>query len=156
MTDVKCMNIYESVVFDSNILVYGHNSDSTFHNQALYLIKDVLVGNIEGVLTHQNLLEFYSIITDSKRVVKPLLPNLALDLVKQYLNSPFRIIAPNENTVDFVLSLSSRLNIKDGQIFDIYLVATMLSHKISTILTTNIKDFEMISSIKVIDLKTIK
>lgn len=150
------MNIYESVVFDSNILVYGHNSDSTFHHQALSLIKDVLAGNVEGVLTHQNLLEFYSIITDSRRVANPLHPGLALDLVKQYLNSPFRIIAPNENTVDVVFSLSSKLNIKDGQIFDIYLVATMLSHKISTILTTNIKDFEMMSGIKVIDLKTIK
>lgn len=146
------MSIYENVVFDSNILVYGHNSDSTFHNQAVSLIKDVLAGNLEGVLTHQNLLEFYSIITDSRRVTNPLLPSLALDLVKQYLNSPFRIIVPNENTVDVIFSLSSKLNIKDGQIFDVYLAATMLSHKISTILTTNIKDFEKVPGIKVIDL----
>lgn len=154
------MKISEPVLFDSNILVYAHNQDALFHSQALGAVAKVIEGEIFGVLTSQNLLEFYSIMTDKKRLSDPVTSELASELVDQYLLSPFEIIYPNLSTNKVMIELlrnneqSAKSQIKDGQIFDVYLVATMLSSNISHIITANTKDFERFDSISVLDFKT--
>ncbi len=154
------MKISEGVLFDSNILVYAHNEDSLFHSQALSLITKVIKGEISGVLTSQNLLEFYSVITDKRRLSSPVTPELAAELVDQYLTSPFEIIYPDLSTNKIMVELlkknkqSVKGQIKDGQIFDVFLIATMLASNISQIITANIKDFKKFDGISVLDLKT--
>ncbi len=146
------MLISEAVLLDSNVLIYAHNKASPLHLHAQSLIKQAIKGNIEAVLAQQNLLEFFSIITDPRRIDKPIPTKEAVSLVKEYLNSPFRIIDPLKETIEILLDKVANLNIKDGRIFDVYLVATMLSNKIDSIITANINDFVGFSGIKVIDL----
>ena len=148
------MRTSEPILFDSNILVYAHNEDSLFHSQSINLITEVIKGGISGVLTSQNLLEFYSIITDKRRLSNPITPKVASELIKQYLASPFEIIYPNLNTNKIMLELLKKNNPKDGQIFNCYLIATMLSNNIGQLITANIADFEKIDSISALDLKT--
>lgn len=65
----------------------------------------------------------------------------------------FKIIRPNEETFKVFIQLIKKYKLKDPrQFFDIYLCATMLSHKVDTILTANAKDFSQISEIKIIPL----
>lgn len=148
------MRISDSVLFDSNILIYTHNKASFFHRQAFDLVKAVMGGSIKGVLAQQNLLEFYSTITDSRRVEKPLSAKEALSLVEQYLSSPFRIIFPSTETIQATLALGYKQNFKNGKIFDVYLIATMLSNNISSIITVNAKDFKDFPGIKVFDIRS--
>lgn len=155
------MQISEPILFDSNILVYAHNEDSLLHSQAIKLVSEVIKGEIFGSLASQNLLEFYSVITDKRRLSTPISPKLASELVNQYLSSPFEIIYPNLNTNKIMIELlkkneqsSSANRFKDGQIFDVFLVATMLSSNISHIVTVNIADFKEFDGISVLDLKT--
>lgn len=148
--------MFEPCLFDTNILVYAHNFDSTLHHYALNKVKDVIEGRLKGVLAQQNLLEFYSIITDHKRVPNPLSPKEARELIKNYLHSPFEIIFPNKETGEILLSLSQENNIKNGGIFDVYLAATCVSNNVKTILTSNIKDFKNLTVLRVIDLNSEK
>ncbi len=148
------MPISEQLLFDSNVLVYAHNEDSFFHSQAIKLITKVAKGEIFGSLTYQNLLEFYSIITDKRRLTSPITPKLASELVNQYLSSPFEIVYPNLNTSKIMVELLRKNQFKDGQVFDCFLIATMLSSNISQIVTANVKDFKKFDSISVLDLKT--
>lgn len=148
------MQISEPILFDSNLLVYIHNQDSLLHSQAVKTITAVMQGDISGVLSDQNLLEFYSVITDRRRLSNPITPDAAATLVNQYLSSPFEIIYPNLNTNKILLSLLKTNKFKDGQVFDAFLVATMLSCNIRQILTANVGDFEKFDSISVLDLKT--
>lgn len=148
--------MFEPILFDTNVLVYAHNFDSTFHHYALSIVKDVVEGRLKGVLAEQNLLEFYSIITDHKRVPNPLSPKEARELIKDYLHSPFEIILPNQETGEILLSLCQENNIKNGEIFDVYLAATCISNNVKTILTANVKDFKNLAVIKVIDLNSRK
>lgn len=148
--------MFEPILFDTNILVYAHNSDSTLHQYALNIVKDAVEGKLKGVLAQQNLLEFYSIITDHKRVANPLSPKEARELIKDYLHSPFEIIFPNKETGEIVLSFCQENNIKNGEIFDVYLAATCVSNNVKTILTANIKDFKNLTVINVIDLNSEK
>lgn len=149
------MVISETVFFDSNVLICTHNKSCPLHKISQNLIKQAIKGKIKAVLAQQNLLEFFSVITDSRRVDKPIPTKEAISLVKEYLNSPFRIINPLEKTIKILLSLIANLNVKDGRIFDSYLVATMLSNKVSSIITANTTDFESFSGVKVIDLRNI-
>ena len=148
------MKVSKPLLFDSNILVYAHNEDSPLHPVALNSIAKVIKGEISGVLTSQNLLEFYSVITDKKRLSNPLTPGLASELVNNYLSSPFEIIYPNLSTNTIMMELLKKSKLKDGQIFDAYLAATMLSGNIRHIITANIKDFEKFDGISVLDLNT--
>lgn len=149
------MRISEPLLFDSNILVYAHNEDSPFHSQALKLITQAIEGKISGVLTAQNLLEFYSVITDKRRLSNPITPKLALALIKEYLLSPFEIIYPNLNTNKILIELLKKSDFKDGQIFDAYLAAVMLSGNIRQIVTANTADFKKFEGISVSDLRTV-
>ncbi len=143
------MNISEPLLLDSNVLVYAHNEDSLFHSQAIELIAKVIKGEIFGSLASQNLLEFYSIITDKRRLTNPISPKLATELIDQYLSSPFEIIYPNINTNKIMAGLLKKSQIKDGQIFDVFLIATMLSNNIRNIVTANAADFEKFDGISV-------
>lgn len=144
----------EPLLFDSNVLVYAHNEDSLFHSQAIKLITKVVKGEIFGILAFQNLLEFYSIITDKRRLTSPITTKLASELVNQYLSSPFEIIYPNLNTNKIMVELLKKNQFKDGQVFDGFLIATMLSSNIVHIVTANVVDFKKFDGISVLDLKT--
>lgn len=147
------MTISDVLLFDTNILVYAHNQDSLFHNKSLSLVNRVLAGEIKGVLTQQNLLEFYSIITDRRRVTKPLSVIKAQELVEDYLELPFDVIIPDKETIKILSLLCRKNKIKNGRVFDAYIVATMLSHQIKHIVTANVKDFKSFTEIKVLSIE---
>ncbi len=149
------MKISEPILFDSNVLVYAHNQDSLSHSKAVKLITEVAKGGVFGILTFQNLLEFYSVITDKRRLSNPVTPKLATELVNRYLYSPFEIIYPNIDTNKIIVELLKKNQFKDGQIFDVYLIATMLSNNIRRIVTANVSDFKKFDSISVLDLQEI-
>src|SRR3990167_6028037 len=62
------MIISDPLLIDTNVLVYAHNQDSPFHKQSLSLVKAAIAGEFRGVLAEQNLVEFYSIVTDKSRI----------------------------------------------------------------------------------------
>lgn len=148
------MKISEPLLLDSNVLVYAHNEDAPFHSQAIKLVTEVIKGEIFGVLSSQNLLEFYSVITDKRRLDSPITPKLASQLLNQYLASPFEIIYPNLHTNQNMIELLNKNQFKDGQIFDVFLIAAMLSNSIRHIVTANVADFKKFDGISVVDLKT--
>lgn len=148
------MKISDPLLLDSNILVYAHNEDSLFHSQAIKLVTEVIRGEIFGSLASQNLLEFYSVITDKKRLSNPISPKLASELVNQYLLSSFEIIYPNLNTNKIMVELLKKNGFKDGRVFDVFLIATMLSNNISRIATANVDDFKKFDGVSILDLKT--
>lgn len=139
------------VLFDSNILVYAHNLNSPFYQKAKELHEKVVFGGLAAAVSVQNLLEFYSIITDSKRIEKVVEPQIAQKHCLAYLEAGFQIIYPKAGDFEMVTKLVSRTKIKGRKIFDVYLVATMLSNGIKTIYTANERDFEMFGQIKVVN-----
>lgn len=145
------MTGYDSVLFDSNILVYAHNLDSPFYKKAKELHEQVVYKNLKGVVANQNLLEFYSTITNSKLVSNPQTAQKAHRSCLAYLKAGFKIIYPKQDDLQNALYLAEKANISGRKIFDLYLVATMLSNGIDTIYTANDKDFKDFPQIKAIN-----
>ena len=139
------------VLFDTNILVYAHNVSSSFHKQARQLHEEVIFGKLGAVVAPQNLLEFYSNITNPNRIERAVSQSKALEEVKNYLASGFKLIFPRGDEMDITLSIIRDRSVLDRQIFDAYLVATMLSNGVNTVYTHNEKDFTIFKEIKVIN-----
>ena len=139
------------ILFDTNILVYVHNRVSPYHKIAYLLETEVLKGKLSAAIATQNILEFYSTITNSQKLNLPLSPQEAGRVIRDYLASPFQIIHPHAGDFDKALYFAIERKIKGRKIFDLYLVATMLSNGIETIYTANDKDFKDFSEIKAVN-----
>ena len=130
------------VLLDTNILVYGHQEQSEFHARSRSILKQGFVGKIPVCLCPQVCVEFYATITNPKRVTNPAPPEEAIEEIEKYLKSSnVRIIHPGEETWEYTLSLLKRRAPKGMKVFDLKLIATMLSNDVSRIYTFNRDDF---------------
>lgn len=148
------MRTSEPLLFDTNVLIYNQDLESSLYTQAADYHERAFSGKITGVISSQNLLELVAVITNPKRITKPLSLKQASGEVKKYLSTPsFTVIYPNDTTMDIVTKLLNRYHLKHPiQTFDLFLVATMLSNGIKTILTANDQDFRLFKEVKVIRL----
>lgn len=96
---------------DANILVYAYNLDSQFNLKAsAFLEKEILTGNLKACLSYQSLYEFYAIITDSRRVEKPVEPGRAKEIIETYMSAGnIPKIYPRKSNLKNVLDLLSNV-----------------------------------------------
>lgn len=140
------------ILLDTNILINAHNEDSPFHANAREILKKALSLEIETCIAQQNLLEFFSAVTNKRRVQKPLTVEDAYRHVKAYLRSTtIRKISPTDVTLKACIEIAEQHGIAKADIFDTYLVATMRENSITTIYTQNVSDFNKYGGIEAID-----
>jgi len=136
------------ILCDSNILIYAYDKKSPFHQKAKDFIEEKTEIKGELCLTPQILLEFFAVIT--KQAKKPLKTKTALGIISKIKkNKNLVFIFPQENTYFKALKLAEKYQIKGSDIFDLYLVATMLDNNINTLYTHNLADFRNFSEISV-------
>lgn len=145
------MNILTANLIDTNILVYANNKDSPFHAVCKSIVEKAINGEIESAVAIQNLIEFYAVITDKRRVEHPLSPTKAKELIEFYKGNNIRIIAPMPHTIDTITKLIEKYSPKSQSIFDYFLVATMLDNSIYMIYTADSEHFKQFDSIKIIN-----
>ena len=135
---------------DTNILVYRADQDSTFHLPLVNLISRGLKGEVLLCLTPQNLTEFYSVMTNPRRVANPISPVEARVEIERYLQSQnIRKIYQTADLIPTLLKLIDKYPPKRQQIFDLQLIATMLVNNITRIYTFNAKHFQPYQEIEV-------
>lgn len=139
------------VLFDTNILVYSYDVNSPNHKIAKKLRDAVNEGKLKAAIAPQNLLELYSTITNVAKNKNPVSQKEAVLEIKKFLISPFELIVPLGDEIGIVFHLIKDKNLRSRRIFDVYLVATMLSNGIKTIYTANERDFEMFAEIKAVN-----
>ena len=140
------------ILFDANILVHAHAIDSPFHEAARALRDQVVQGQLDACLSPQVLCEFFSVITDERLVKPALTPSQAKKEIASYGDThQFRSIVPKDTTLSRLVSLLDRHGVKRGDVFDVFLVATMLDNDVRTIYTQNTRDFEIYHELHVIN-----
>jgi predicted nucleic acid-binding protein len=100
-------------------------------------------------VTVQVLCEFYSIVTNARRVVKPRTSADALTAISDKLVF-LRVLPVPATTVDELMALLLRRPVTGGEIFDLQIVATMKLNGIPRIYTFNTGDFEPFREIEAI------
>jgi predicted nucleic acid-binding protein len=101
-------------------------------------------------VTLQVLCEFYSIVTNARRVLKPRSSTDALAAISDILGF-LRVLPVPVTAIDEVMALLRRRPVTGGEIFDLQIVATMKLNGISRIYTFNTDDFEVFPELTVVN-----
>ena len=129
------------ILVDTNVVVYAINQDAPQHTASRALIEAVRAGDLPCTLVPQILLEFFAIVTDGRRVARPLDTAMALDQIR-VLQSIFPVRDVCREALSHLPRvLASQARMKGGDVFDAWLVAQMLAMDINRICTYNGKDF---------------
>jgi len=127
-------------LIDTNILVYAFDVESEHHKKAKEVLKSALQ-ECEMVLSAQNLLEFYSVVT--KKIPAPLSPDEAYAIINIILKTPeIMIITASRNCVKNAVKISKEKNLRGARVFDAVISETMKEYGIEIILTEDDKHFE--------------
>lgn len=139
-------------LLDTNILVYNADASSgELHLRSKSLIERGLKGELSLCVTPQVISEFFAIITDSRRVKKPISPKEAIEEIEKYLRSQnIQKIYADSSFFPQMLALLRKYETTRQDIFDLQLAATMLCNNVRKIYTYNQDDFTKFEEIEVL------
>ncbi len=112
-----------SYFVDANVLVYAALKDDSRHEVSKALLKDTGRGALH--LSPQILAEFYSTVTNPKRVTVPYSPPEAIEFIETLLSYEH-----------------------GPQVFDLQIAATMLTNGLTKLFTYNGADFKGVNEIQ--------
>jgi predicted nucleic acid-binding protein len=130
---------------DTNVLVYALDADAPQHAAARALLETARETGAALFVSPQILCEFYSIVTNPRRVPRPRSPTDAVSVIAGML--PFLHVLPvPAHTVEGLLDLLRRHPVTGGDVFDLQIVATMQANGVPRIYTFNTADFEVLQN----------
>lgn len=132
------------LLIDSNILIYSLEITSPKN-----LLAQKFLQTTPAFIAHQNILETYRVITH-KKYPSPFHTTEAVSVLRK-MTDHFEVLYPTSKTQEIFLKLVEKYNISGLHTFDTSLVATMLSHGITTLATDNVRDFQKFSEIRVLN-----
>lgn len=134
--------LVEPGVVDTNILVYAVDADAPQHAACRALLAAARDPAVRLYVTTQILCEFYSVITNPRRVAVARSPAEAVGTLAVLLGLPgIRILPMPAQTAAYLMELLRHYPVKGGDVFDLQLVATMQTGNVQRIYTFNIEDF---------------
>lgn len=128
------------IAVDTNILVYAVMQDDPHHMSSRRFVETVAKGLVSACVFPQNLPEFYSVVTNPRRVSSPLSVTDALREVSN-LRNVFHLVNPQESSLDRLLELVAESGTTQSDVFDAFIVSQMCDAGIEVICTYNGQDF---------------
>lgn len=140
-----------SVFFDTNVLVYAHDELSRFHYNAALLLDLAIKKDITGLISEQNIMELYRILTNAAAMSgKPLSPAEAKSLIDEtYLSGDLKIVYPSKDTMEKTLEIASSKKLSSARIFDVRLYVQALQNRPTYFVTYNTGDFKNLGDLPV-------
>jgi toxin-antitoxin system PIN domain toxin len=137
---------------DTNVLVYAADTSSSFHEPSQQLRDRGFRGEVPLVVTPQVLMEFFAVITSPRRVTAPRSPEEARTEVEKYIHADrLQKIYPDQATLEHTIELlQQHPQVTRQEIFDLFLVATMMANGIIRIYTYNHQHFTRFAGIEVL------
>jgi predicted nucleic acid-binding protein len=139
----------EPGLIDANVLVYAMDGDAPQFASARALLQSAREGSATLYVTSQILCEFYSVVTNPRRVPNPRSPEDARTAISGFIAYLYVLPIP-VRTEELWLDLLRRRPVRGPKIFDLQIVASMLANGIQRIYTYNITDFEAFSELEVL------
>lgn len=138
----------EPGIIDANVLVYAMDADAPQHAASRALLEAARNPLATLYVTPQILCEFYSIVTNPRRVPKPRSAADALAVLSGLL-ALLHVLPVPVHTMEELLGLLRRRTVTGGDIFDLQIVATMRANGVQRIYTFNRDDFEVFPELEV-------
>jgi len=140
----------EPGALDANVLVYAVEARAPQHAVSRALIDAARNPATALYLTSQVLCEFYSVVTNPRRVTVPRSPAEALEAISELLALPgIRLLPTSALAVAGWMALLQRHPVTGRSVFDLQLVATILANNVQRIYTFNTRDFAVFPELTV-------
>ena len=139
----------EPGIVDTNVLVYALDADAPQHAAARTLLEAARDTGATLFVTSQILCEFYSIVTNPRRVPKPRSASEAVAALVGLL-AFLHVMPVPAHAAEELLDLLRRRPVTGGDVFDLQIVATMQANAIQRIYTFNSADFESFSELSIV------
>lgn len=136
------------IAIDTNILVYAHRADSSWHTKADQIVAELAEGSSQWAIPWPCLHEFLAIVTHS-RIYNPPTPLAeAIEQMRCWLESPSLVLLSEGET--FFTSwqeIVRQANVKGGAVHDARIAALCLHHGVRKLISAD-RDFSRYPSLR--------
>ena len=134
---------------DTNILVYAHRKDMSFHSKADKFLSDLVGDSTSMAIPYPCLSEFLSIVTNPKIFKIPSPREIALEELENFLSLP-NVYCIGELTGYFSLfkEISLKAKISGGDYHDARIAAICIQHDIKVFYSAD-RDFNRFPKLKI-------
>ncbi|HYX24522.1 MAG TPA: PIN domain-containing protein [Thermoanaerobaculia bacterium] len=124
---------------DTNVLIYATNAQSPWNQQATAVLNEARQRGVNFVISPQILREY--LVSATRAAPSPLLSSAeALENVELF-QKEFRIVSDTPDVAANLVTLVRQYGVLGKQVHDTNIVAVMLTHGVSRLLTHNVADF---------------
>ncbi len=150
------MTSSEPYLLDTNVLVYAVDQASSHHIAASSLANKGFNGDIPVCVSPQILSEFFATLTNPKVVSTTREQSEVVSEMRKYFVSKRILkIYPTSETLRVMLELLEKYPVSRQDVYDLQLVATMLSNGVTKICTYDANDFRKYKGIEVLTPDTV-
>ncbi|MEW6238620.1 MAG: type II toxin-antitoxin system VapC family toxin [Candidatus Omnitrophota bacterium] len=125
---------------DTNILIYATNESSPWRHSAANALMELRRKGIELIVSPQIIREYLCVVTRSASCSKNILFSQILENLNR-IQKEFVLVEENRHVVDCLVDIVRNVSVAGKQIHDANIVATMITHGVSHLLTRNTADF---------------
>ena len=137
----------ENRLIDTNILVYAYDISEKAKRRIARTLLDQIWDQGGGVVTLQNLAEFFVVVT--RKVANPIPIASARTIISDILRSRRWLIIDRQ--AETLLKATELVERHEAPFWDALIAGCMLEHDIHTIVTENERDFKKIPGITVVN-----
>lgn len=138
-----------TIAVDTNILVYAHRSDSTFHQAAAPRVRELATGAASWAIPWPCLYEFFAVVTHP-RVYNPPTPlEGALDQIDAWLEAPtLALLTEDHQHWSSLRGLLTSSRVIGPRVHDARIATLCLAHGVTTLWTAD-RDFSRFPELRV-------
>ena len=137
------------IAIDTNILVYAHRRDSSFHPRARDCLLEHAQGDVAWAIPWPCVHEFLAIVTNPRIFKQPTPVAAALTQIESWLESPtLRLLGEEEGYWLVLADLIRTNNIRAGKVHDARIAALAIHHGARELLSAD-RDFSRMASLAV-------
>jgi toxin-antitoxin system PIN domain toxin len=129
------------IAVDTNLLVHAHRRDASLHAAARDAVASLVAEGRQWAVCYHSLIEFYGVVTRRKlwRVASP--PEVALDQIAAWRESPaFHLLNDSPESLEWLNRLVLKARVEGSLIHDARIAACCLSHGVFELWTVD-RDF---------------
>jgi uncharacterized protein len=136
------------VAVDTNLLVYAHRSDSSWHARADAVLTELAEGTAAWAIPWPCLYEFYAVVTHPKIYQPPSTPAEALRQISDWLESPTLVLLhEGEGFWPALETILTSAAVQGGAVHDARIAALCLHHGVKTLVSAD-RDFSRFPRLK--------
>lgn len=141
--------LVEPGIVDTNVLIYALDTAAPQHAAARALLNTAREDAATLFVTSQILCEFYSVMTNPRRIAWPRDASEAMTVLSEIL-AFLHVLPVPAGTIDRLLDLLRRHPVTGSDVFDLQIAATMQANGVQRIYTFNADDFAVFPELSIV------